>query len=46
MRNFICVGSLGPSGDVSRFSDYGKVNVDIFAPGENIYSTVLDNKYQ
>ncbi|WP_051082727.1 S8 family serine peptidase [Butyricimonas synergistica] len=46
VRNFICVGSLGPDGDVSRFSNYGKINVDIFAPGEHIYSTVLNNKHK
>ncbi len=45
LRNFICVGSLGPNGDVSDFSNYGKVGVDIFAPGEYIYSTVLNNEY-
>ncbi|MBA6151973.1 S8 family peptidase [Gelidibacter maritimus] len=47
--NFISVGSLDPkygSGMVSSFSNYGKVNVDIFAPGGNIYSTFPENTYK
>ena len=27
------------------YSDYGKMNVDLFAPGSDIYSTVPDNGY-
>ena len=46
LRNFICVGSIGPYGEVSRFSNYGKNSVDIFAPGEYIYSTILNNEYR
>lgn len=30
---------------VAPFSNYGKRNVDLFAPGVEIYSTVPDNKY-
>ncbi len=30
---------------VSKFSNYGKRNVDIFAPGSKIYSTFPDNQY-
>jgi subtilisin family serine protease len=30
---------------VSSFSNYGKRNVDIFAPGSKIYSTLPKNKY-
>ena len=26
-------------------SNYGKVNVDVFAPGDDIYSTMPDNEY-
>lgn len=47
--NFISVGSLDPkygSGLVSGFSNYGKINVDIFAPGGDIYSTFPDNTYK
>jgi len=28
------------------FSNYGKINVDIFAPGVDIYSTMPNNKYK
>ena len=28
------------------FSNYGKINVDIFAPGVDIYSTIPNNKYK
>ena len=28
------------------FSNYGKVNVDIFAPGSQIYSTFPENEYE
>ncbi len=31
---------------VSPFSNYGKKNVDIFAPGSEIYSTIPKNKYE
>src|SRR5690606_37695033 len=47
--NFISVGSLDPkygSEVVSNFSNYGKINVDIFAPGGKIYSTFPENEYK
>lgn len=47
--NFITVGSLDPkygSEMVSDFSNYGKINVDIFAPGGKIYSTFPENEYK
>ena len=31
---------------ISGFSNYGKVNVDLFAPGSQIYSTVPENEYE
>lgn len=31
---------------VASFSNYGKLNVDVFAPGLEIYSTVPNNKYE
>jgi subtilisin family serine protease len=31
---------------VSSFSNYGKINVDIFAPGSEIYSTVPKSEYK
>ena len=40
--NFISVGALTPrygSGMIADYSNYGKENVDVFAPGSEIYST-------
>ena len=31
---------------VARFSNYGKLNVDVFAPGVQIYATTPNNTYQ
>jgi cell wall-associated protease len=31
---------------VASFSNYGKINVDVFAPGVDIYSTVPKNEYE
>jgi cell wall-associated protease len=47
--NFINVGSTSSRLDktfVSAFSNYGKKNVDLFAPGEQIYTTALGNTYK
>ncbi|MEL0455344.1 S8 family peptidase [Flavobacteriaceae bacterium SZ-1-7] len=47
--NYIRVGALGPkygSSMVASFSNYGKNNVDVFAPGADIYSTTPENEYQ
>ena len=46
--NYIRVGSLTQnygSKMVSGFSNYGKKNVDVFAPGSSIYSTTPENEY-
>ncbi|MEE9361942.1 MAG: S8 family peptidase [Cellulophaga sp.] len=46
--NVITVGALDNkygSEMVASFSNYGKINVDIFAPGAKIYSTLPNNKY-
>lgn len=47
--NFITVGASGPDNDnghlAASFSNYGKNEVDLFAPGVNIYSTVPGNGY-
>lgn len=46
--NVITVGSLEQkygSEMVSAFSNYGKINVDVFAPGGKIYSTLSNNEY-
>lgn len=47
--NWIEVGALNwQNGDnqVAEFSNFGKSNVDIFAPGVDIYSTIPDQGYK
>lgn len=46
--NFINVGATTSKADstlVASFSNYGKKNVDLFAPGEKIYTTTAGNSY-
>src|SRR5690554_6220086 len=46
--NVITVGAIGSkygSEMVASFSNYGAINVDVFAPGNRIYSTMPGNKY-
>ncbi|MDC6365186.1 MULTISPECIES: S8 family peptidase [Flavobacteriaceae] len=46
--NVITVGALASnygSKMVATFSNYGKQNVDVFAPGDDIYSTLPNNDY-
>ena len=46
--NVLTVGALNPSlksDMIASFSNYGKTNVDIFAPGNEIYSTMPENEY-
>ena len=45
-NNFVNVGASRPDAGTASFSDYGKKNVDVFAPGVMIYSTVPGNKYR
>lgn len=48
VSNFINVGSISKKIDstlVSQFSSYGKQNVDLFAPGEEIYVAKPNNEY-
>ena len=48
-NNFLTVGALnykyGPQ-LVANFSNYGKINVDVFAPGVKIYATTPNNSYK
>lgn len=44
--NFINVGACMWDNRVADFSNYGKKNVDVFAPGVIIYSTVPNDKYK
>lgn len=49
VNNVITVGAVTSEfGEnlVARFSNYGAVNVDVFAPGDEIYSTMPDNEYK
>jgi len=48
-KNWIEVGALSwqvGENSVASFSNYNKENVDLFAPGEKIYSTMPDNNYK
>ena len=47
-NTYIRVGALAPkygSGMIAGFSNYGKNNVDVFAPGAQVYSTTPENEY-
>jgi len=47
--NLITIGAINKEyGEnvVAGFSNFGKVNVDVFAPGEEIYATIPNNKYK
>ncbi len=47
--NFLSIGALGKTYDenmVAGFSNFGVFNVDVFAPGMEIYATVPNNKYK
>ena len=46
LKHWIAVGSIGMSGQPARSSNYGKREVDLFAPGDGVYSTVPGNKYK
>ena len=48
-NNVITVGALTPYfGEdlMAVFSNYGAENVDVFAPGDDIYSTMPENEYE
>lgn len=47
--NVITVGALSSSFGpemIATFSNYGKQNVDVFAPGDAIYSSMPNNEYE
>ena len=47
--NVLTIGAMSSNYDENlpaSFSNYGKINVDVFAPGVQIYSTFPDNEYQ
>ena len=48
-KNVLIIGALSPSYGskvVADFSNYGKNNVDIYAPGDEIYATTPLNTYE
>lgn len=48
-KNWLEIGALSPNqgeNAAAGFSNYGKKNVDIFAPGVQIYATTPENGYQ
>jgi cell wall-associated protease len=48
VSNFLNVGAVSASYNkeqVASFSNFGAINVDVFAPGEKIWSTIPHNKY-
>lgn len=47
--NFLTVGAMSANYNEklpANFSNYGKINVDIFAPGVDIYSTTPEGEYK
>ena len=40
------IGATMGRGSKANFSNYGKTKVDVFAPGQNIYSTWINGKYK
>ena len=47
--NVITIGAMSEYYNenlAASFSNYGKINVDVFAPGVQIYSTTPENEYQ
>jgi subtilisin family serine protease len=43
--NLLIVASTTKTGSLSSFSNYGKVNVDVAAPGSDVFSTTPGNRY-
>lgn len=44
-KNLLVVASVNPNKAISSYSNYGKISVDIAATGDNIFSTVNNNKW-
>ena len=47
--NFLTIGAMSANYNEelpAAFSNYGKKNVDVFAPGVQVYSTTPDNEYK
>jgi subtilisin family serine protease len=46
ISNMITVGNSNAQDERSSSSSYSKTGVNLFAPGEDIYSTILNNRYK
>ena len=49
LNNLLTIGASSysfDSGQIAYFSNYGSKNVDLFAPGFQVYSSVLDGKFE
>lgn len=46
LQNWIAVGSIDMDGNPASSSNYGKREVDLFAPGVNVYSTIYDKRFK
>ena len=44
-KNLLVVASVNPLRNLSNFSNFGKVSVDIAAPGDLVFSTLPNNKW-
>lgn len=44
--NLLIIAATTSEGRISYFSNFGKINVDVAAPGTNIFSTVPGNRYE
>ncbi|WP_114569701.1 S8 family peptidase [Exiguobacterium flavidum] len=44
MKEAIAVGSINTFGSISAFSNYG-IGLDLMAPGEGMYSSIVGNRY-
>ncbi|WBW98142.1 S8 family serine peptidase [Oceanirhabdus sp. W0125-5] len=44
-ENIITVGSINQNEELAYNSNYGQVSVDVYAPGENIISTLPNDEY-
>ncbi len=45
LENIICVAATNIKNEMLSSSNWGKVRVDVAAPGENIFSTIPNGKY-
>ncbi|KFF19385.1 S8 family peptidase [Flavobacterium hydatis] len=48
-NNLITIGAINKVYEenvIASFSNFGKLNVDVYAPGEEIYATIPNNKYK